>query len=135
MLLTPITTIDNFRTHLTSKKQPGLLFFSQQECGFCNALRSNVLQPYLRKQKDKHISIREAHYPISNQQLTTSSSTLTLPALQNRYQVTFFPTLLFINAKGQEISERLVGYQPSNEFYWHYFEKAIDKAINDFAMA
>jgi len=34
------------------------------------------------------------------------------------------PTILFLGSSGEELSERLVGYQ-SQEFYWRYLVKGI----------
>ena len=38
-------------------------------------------------------------------------------------------TLLFLNDKGEEVAERILGYN-TPEFYGAYLDKAIDKAVD-----
>jgi hypothetical protein len=40
------------------------------------------------------------------------------------------PTLLFLDNKGEELTSRLVGYH-SEDFYWYYFDEAIEIARNE----
>ena len=35
--------------------------------------------------------------------------------------------MLFLNSKGEQINQRLLGYR-GGEFYWYYLDVAIDKA-------
>jgi hypothetical protein len=39
------------------------------------------------------------------------------------------PTLLFLDSGGEELTQRLVGYH-SEDFYWYYFDEAIENAKN-----
>ena len=54
-------------------------------------------------------------------------SKVSAASFMEQYGVVVTPTVLFLGSSGEELSERLVGYQ-SADFYWQYLLEGIEQA-------
>ncbi len=104
-----------------------LLYVSRPECPYCARLEEQVLLPMLKSGSyEGWLVLRELSWEGST--VIDFSGKKRVPEdLIREYGVTGTPTLLFLDAKGRELTGRLVGYY-SEDFYWHYFEKAAESA-------
>ena len=109
---------------------PVIIFISRDACPYCRTLRDKVLQPMLTANKFEHRAILVEVSLDRVEKLTGfDNSETTAEAFAKHYGAEITPTLLFLDAEGQEISKRRVGIS-NLEFYSHYLQKSIDKATD-----
>jgi thioredoxin-related protein len=112
---------------------PILVEFSTPWCRYCEALEQQVLKPLMRNGKYKDRII------VKKLEVNTYSSIAGFDGRQYRsdqisrmYDVDLYPTLVFFDANGDEISQRIVGITVL-EYVAGELEKAIDDAVQDTA--
>jgi thioredoxin-related protein len=112
---------------------PILVEFSTPWCRYCEALEQQVLKPLMRNGKYKDRII------VKKLEVNTYSSIAGFDGRQYRtdlisqmYDVDLYPTLVFFDAGGNEISQRIVGITVL-EYVAGELEKAIDAAVQDTA--
>jgi thioredoxin-related protein len=107
---------------------PVLLEFAAEYCDYCELLEREILDPtLLNKTYDQRVVMRKL--------LIDDGSTLRdfdhLPTdaarLADRYKVWLTPTVLFVDSRGEETAERLVGVS-SLDFYGGYLDAALDQS-------
>lgn len=105
-----------------------LLYVSAPHCAFCKKLEKEVLMPLLHsgEYQDK-IILRKIDWTSSTPIKDFSGKELIPAALLEQYNIQITPTLLFLDADGNQLIERLLGYR-GGEFFWYYFDVAISKA-------
>lgn len=109
---------------------PVIIFVSRDACPYCRTLRDKVLQPMLTANKFEHRAILvEVNLDRAEKLTGFDNSETTAGAFAKHYGAEITPTLLFLNAEGQEISKRRVGIS-NLEFYGHYLHQSIDKATD-----
>ncbi len=107
---------------------PILLMVSQYHCGFCQRMKQEVLHPMLLSgDYSDRVLIREL--PIDPGETLTNFEGRheSAGAFSTRYQVRVTPTLLFLDAKGNEMAERILGIN-TVDYLLFYIEDAIDTA-------
>ena len=106
-----------------------LLYISRLACPYCARLEKNVLHPMLNSEDyDVQVELRELSWE-GGQVIGFDGKAHQSLEIINRYAVVGTPTLLFLDSSGEELTQRLIGYH-SEDFYWHYFDEAIEKAMN-----
>jgi len=106
-----------------------LLYVSRPNCPYCEKLKVDVLIPLVRgKRFDDKIVIREISLD-DNAIIGFDGKQGTANEILVSYDIVGTPTLLFLNRKGDELTEKLSGYF-SKDFYWAYFEKAVRLAVS-----
>jgi thioredoxin-related protein len=109
---------------------PVIIFVTRDACPYCRTLRDKILQPMLAANKFEHRAILvEVNLDRVEEMTGFDNSKTTAGAFAKHYGAEITPTLLFLNAEGQEMSKRRVGIS-NLEFYGHYLQKSIDKATN-----
>lgn len=105
-----------------------VLEFSSEDCGYCRKLEHLFLLPMQRNADyDDKVLIRSIPLNGFETVIDFDGRRLTTSDLASRYGVDFTPTLLFLNAEGVEMSERLVGIW-SEDFYGAFIDDRIDEA-------
>ena len=126
----PISAANNLAAEsglAASQDRVYLLYISRLNCPYCALLKKNVLSPmlnndsYLAQVELRELSWEGGRVVDFDQQVRMSIKII------RRYLVAGTPTLLFLDESGHELSERMTGYH-SEDFYWHYFDKAIKTA-------
>lgn len=109
------------------KRLPLLLMFSISECAFCSKLENQVLIPMLRSGEytDKVI-IRKIRMDHSEEIEDFDGKRITMKELTQRYRVAIYPTVLFVDHRGRELSSRLIGINSVEMYNWD-----VDVAIDD----
>ena len=108
--------------------RPIVLVFSARNCSYCEVLESSILRPsLLGGHYDGQVIMRklmlDSRLPVRDfdgQHRAPSE-------LSRRYQVHVTPTVLFVDAQGQELAPRLVGIN-TVELYGGYLDAAIEEA-------
>lgn len=107
---------------------PILLMFAAETCSYCLQVERDYLQPLLYDAvyADK-VLIRKVLIHDPRPLVDFDGSTLETARIADRYRVGLVPTLVFVDAQGREISERLVGLT-TVDFYWGYLQRSLDMA-------
>jgi thioredoxin-related protein len=106
-----------------------LLLISQEHCSFCVQIKQEVIGPMIRSGAyNKRLIIRELL-------LDTSSDVIDFKGVRRGnhdfsydYKVTLTPTLLFLDAAGNELAAKMVGIQTPDMFYY-YVDQSIQEAL------
>ena len=107
--------------------KPLLLEFSSSSCSYCHLLEAEVLNPTLLNRDYDHRVVMRKLMIDSAARLTDfdGAGQVSAEQLASRYKVYVTPTLLFVDAHGREIAERMVGVT-TLEFYGGYLDVALD---------
>lgn len=115
--------------------RPIVVFVSQQGCQFCELLRTRVLQPMLRAGEfNARAIVREVSLDDGFLMLDFAGESVRGSLFARHYHSEMTPTLLFLDAYGQEVANRIVGIS-NIEYYGFYLDKAITAATKVIAAA
>ncbi len=110
-------------------KAPMLVLISQEHCGFCVQIKEQILGPMiLSGDYKKTLLIRELFIDYGSRVRDFSGVEIDSGEFALRYKAYLTPTLLFIGPDGEELTERMVGFQ-TPELYFFYVESAVENAI------
>ena len=105
-----------------------LLYVSAPLCAFCKNLEKDVLVPLIHSgEYEDKIILRKINWRAIEEVVDFDGIKKSPAEILKRYDIKITPTLLFLNSKGEQINQRLLGYR-GGEFYWYYLDVAIDKA-------
>ena len=106
-----------------------LLLVSQDHCPFCHQIKREILGPMIAAgdYRDK-LLIRELFIDDGNWIRDFQSNSVDAADFAHGYGVDLTPTLLFLAPDGSELTERLVGIQ-TPEFFYYYVEQSVKQAI------
>lgn len=133
----PIPELNSFEEAAKAARERGvpiLVEFSTPWCRYCEALEQQVLKPLILNGKYKNrIIIRKLEVNSYSSIDGFDGSRYRTDQISRRYDVDLYPTLVFFDAGGREISRRIVGITVL-EYVAGELEKAIDAAVQDIAM-
>jgi thioredoxin-related protein len=102
--------------------------FSSEYCAFCRKLEDLFLLPMQRNANyNDKVLIRSISLDSYETLVDFQGQTLSTTEFAARYEVSLTPTLIFLNADGEELSDKLVGIW-SEDFYGGYIDNRIDEA-------
>ena len=102
--------------------------FSSEYCGFCRKLEELFLLPMQRNAEyNAKVLIRYISLDAYETLVDFDGRSMTTGEFAERYDVSLTPTLLFLNADGVEMSDKLVGIW-SEDFYGGFIDNRIDEA-------
>jgi thioredoxin-related protein len=107
-----------------ARGEPLVLLVSTPGCPYCEFVRRNYLAP-MRAQglAAFQISIYDRSTPLRG---FTGQATTAADVAEN-YKAKLWPTLLFLDAQGKEVAERMVGVS-SADFYGAFLEERLSTA-------
>lgn len=128
---TSLKEVDDFkslREQMQTQTLPLLLVFRADYCGYCRQLEQEHLIP-MEKSGEYATRILIRRFSVDKAETVTDfqGQTLSAEAFTARYQASLTPTVVFLNAEGQQVAEPLLGYN-SPDYYGAYLEKAITQA-------
>jgi len=103
-----------------------VLCVTMDSCLYCAKLGAELLDPaFIKGELDiaHFVELEWAARTITE----VNGSRVSTGSFMEQYGVVATPTILFLGSSGEELSERLVGYQ-SEDFYWHYLMKGISQS-------
>ncbi|MDH3643451.1 MAG: thioredoxin fold domain-containing protein, partial [Gammaproteobacteria bacterium] len=110
------------------RQLPVLLYVSRSDCTFCRRFEAEVLNPLLRSGAIAgKIVIRELVWDLPQPVTDFAGREVSRASLAQAYQAKLTPTLLFLDADGQEITARITGY-PRSDYFSYYLEAAVAEA-------
>jgi len=105
-----------------------VLEFSSEHCGYCRKLEDLFLLPMQRNAEyGKKVLIRSVSLDMYETLVDFEGRSMSTSEFASRYDISLTPTLLFLNADGDEMSEKLVGIW-SEDFYGGFIDNRIDEA-------
>ena len=105
-----------------------VLEFSSADCTYCRKLEALFLLPMQRNADyDDRILVRSISIDENNSVIDLDGRSIATSEYAARYGVSLTPTLLFLDADGNEISARLVGIW-SEDFFGGFIDDRIDEA-------
>ena len=120
-----ITSLRQSAERAAAAGEPLVLMTSLSGCPWCDTVRQQHLLPMARAGQ---VVAFEIDIQDRSSRLQAFDGSFTTPAEQVRaWKARFAPTVLFWNARGQEIAERLVGVAVP-EFYGSYLESRLAEA-------
>jgi thioredoxin-related protein len=106
--------------------QPLLLFFTLADCPYCERVRREYLGPMSRDaDAAKRALIREL--PIESSLTGFDGAPHSAHEIAALYNVSLFPTVVLVDARGARIADLLVGFS-SPDFYGGLLDGRIDSA-------
>lgn len=107
---------------------PLLLEFAADDCDYCLLLEREILEPtLLNRDYDRRVLMRKLVLDRDLGLHDFAGKPTGAQQLAGRYKVFVTPTLLFVDAQGRELAERMVGVT-TLEFYGGYLDQALDAA-------
>lgn len=109
--------------------KPLLLEFSDTGCSYCRLLEEEVLDPtLLNRDYDRRVLMRklliDRHTTLRD---FDGRARTDAPQLAQRYRIRVTPTLVFVDARGEELTERMVGVT-TLDMYGGYLDTALENA-------
>ena len=123
------TDLQRDGAHALEQHLPILLAFSADECSYCEMLEEDFLEPMLLSgdYRDK-IIIRKLILDNGSSVIDFNGKAIDATRLSNHYRVFVTPTILFVDANGKELAERMVGIN-TPELYGGYLDVCIETAL------
>lgn len=109
-------------------KQLGvMIMFHASYCEYCERLEEDLLLPMLRSgEYDEKVFIRKIQIDSNDELINFNGQTLTTAQISTLYGASMTPTLVFLDAAGEEQSERILGYT-TPDFFSAYVDQGIDE--------
>ena len=129
----PLKEVHDFQ-HLgqlmRQKNVPLLLEFHSDSCPYCRLLEEDFLQPMAasREYTDK-VLIRQLQIDLDADIIDFDGKTTTAGKFARRYRAFMTPTMIFLDNKGVEVADRIVGINTPSLFS-AYIDIEIEKALN-----
>ncbi|MCW8956046.1 MAG: thioredoxin fold domain-containing protein [Gammaproteobacteria bacterium] len=126
--LPEVSNLQQLGQEAKAKNLPILILFSMRSCPYCDFIRDDYLRPmlddpaYINK-----IIIREIHTDSFKNIVDFEGNKVEAMELAQHYQATLAPTLVFIDSKGQQLVEKMVGVT-TPDFYGGYLDRAINQS-------
>lgn len=107
------------------RKLPLLVLVTLKGCAFCDIVRTNYLGPMHQRGEVFAVQVNMLDRKTALQDVQGATTTPYEQA--HLWKARMAPTVLFLNAQGREVAERLEG-MPSADFYGAYLQERIDQA-------
>ena len=126
-----IVELKNFKYELAQSKKfnrPIMLEFSTVGCPFCDALEEEVLKPVIKNNiYENKVIIRKLE--VNNFDIINAAGQQQSRAeFAVNHNIDFYPTVMFFNSEGKEISNRIVGL-PILDYVGAQLDNAVALAI------
>lgn len=108
-----------------ARREPLVVMVTLKGCAFCDVVRNNYLGPMFQRGEVYAVQVNmlDRRTPLQNLQ-----GAVTTPYAQARdWRIRMAPTLLFLDADGHEIAERMEGMTVA-DFYGAYLQQRLDAA-------
>ncbi|HFD81225.1 MAG TPA: thioredoxin [Gammaproteobacteria bacterium] len=126
--LMPATDLQREGRAASTDCVPLLLEFARGDCEYCTLLEQEVLEP-MQRNRDYRRRVRMRRLLLDSDRPVRDFDGRNRDAesLARRYQVRVTPTLLFVDDRGQELADRMVGVT-TLDFYGAYLDQALEQA-------
>ncbi len=127
-LLTEVENLSALGDVVRESGVPILLMFASEDCHYCERLEAEVLGPMkLAGDDPKRVLLRKVMLESVDSLQDFQGNKISVDELVRLKKVGMVPTLFLLDADGQELVPKIVGYT-TPDFYPAYLERAIDVA-------
>lgn len=124
-----VETVNDLRVleeQASSSDLPVLLLFAAEDCDYCEAIRAHYLDPMIRSGKyTSSILFRQLYIEDFNYLRDRKGELVGGDQVALKYDVEVTPTILFVDADGNELADRIVGISGAD-----YFDKTLSTHIS-----
>ena len=115
--------------HAASQGRIIMLLVSQVHCPYCVLIKQDIIHPMIigGDHADK-LLIRELYIDRGDKIRDFDGKSVSGMAFAKKYGASFTPTLLFLDPQGRELTERMIGIN-TPEMYFYYIDQSIRKAL------
>lgn len=127
--MTVIPEVENYDALLNKSKNEKkiiMLEMSASYCGYCKTLEAEIIRPMIISGDYENVIIRKLEIDSYNTIKLPNNKTTTPSKFAGAKGVFVTPTLLFLDHKGEEVSERILGINTIE-----YFSAYVDAAIEE----
>jgi len=132
----PIQQLESFQQVAATARMRGvpiLILFCSFWCQHCDAMEQQVLKPMMLNDKYRErILLKKLEVDGDSTITGFDGRQYSSDEISKMYNVDFYPTLVFFDANGREVSQRIVG-MPLGEYVVDDLGSAIDKAVQALA--
>lgn len=108
--------------------KPLLLEFSALGCEYCRLLEVEILNPtLLNRDYDRRVLMRKLLIDRPERLIGFDGEPVSAEQQAEKYRIYVTPTLIFVDAQGRELTERMVGVT-TLDFYGGYLDIALEDA-------
>jgi thioredoxin-related protein len=130
LLIQELKSFEQVASEANDEEKVILVEFSTPWCEYCTALEQQVLEPLIRSNRYKDtIIIRRLEINDYSSVTGFDGERHATEDIGMQYKINLYPTLVFFNKQGQEISQRIVGIKVL-DYIGEELDIAIDKAID-----
>lgn len=114
-------------SEVMEKESLGLvLMFHAEFCPYCAQMENDILSPMIKsKEYDKRVLIRKLQIDEARDVVDFEGKTVEPSDISDRYNASLTPTLVFLDHKGREKAEQMVGIN-TVELFGAYLDNEID---------
>ncbi len=125
--LPPADNLQQQAAEAQAANKPLVLLFSLPDCAYCKVVRQNYLWPMLRESSVAERPVIRELTMTGRQAIRDFDGLPTTPAaLAQRYGVQVSPTLVFVDANGEQLADPVVG--GDSQFYLAYLDRAFEQS-------
>ena len=134
-LIPQIHDLQKLAREANEKKLPIVLLVSQYHCGYCDRMKQDVLYPMsISGDFEQTALVRELLIDDGEMVIDFQGNRLAAAAFSQRYSVFVTPTLLFLDSRGEEAAERILGIN-TMDYLLFYILNAAESAAKKIAVA
>jgi hypothetical protein len=113
-----------------TQRIPVVLFFSTGDCGYCETVRSEFLDPIATGgSTTSEVLLREIRFDSQDPLVGFDNRQTTHARLAKRRGIAIVPTIQFTDGRGIELADQIVGLGTAG-FYGAYLEQGIERAYD-----
>ena len=125
-----VTDLQKLGQESLERKLPIVMMFSADRCGWCRKLEEEHFKPMLRSgDYEDRALIRQFKIDDVLSVRDFNGQMVHPDEVQARYGVFVTPTVIYINGRGGELAEKMVGLGTAH-YYGSYLDMAIDESLD-----
>ena len=106
-----------------------MLLVSQVHCPYCVLIKKDIIHPMIRGgDHADRLLIRELFIDRGDKIKDFDGKAISSMEFAKQHGASFTPTLLFLDPEGNELTERMIGIN-TPEMYFYYVDQSIRKAL------
>jgi len=112
-----------------------VLMFHAENCPYCALMENEILSPMVKSgEYDKKVYLRKLQIDEARDVIDFSGKTVEPSDISSRFNVNVTPTLVFLDYKGEEKAEKMIGIN-TVELFGAYLDDEIDNLVKNIAIA
>ena len=112
-----------------------VLMFHAENCPYCAIMEKEILSPMVKSgEYDKKVYLRKLQIDEARDVIDFSGKTVEPSDISSRFSVNVTPTLVFLDYKGEEKAQKMIGIN-TVELFGAYLDDEIDKLVKNIGIS